>query len=139
MKFNSLFLTSLLFGLSACVTEPKPDDKPYVATISSEEAHANLQTSKQGPQTGIMVTCEVLYAKNPKKHACGAVRVKITEDLQKKSHEIPLSGARFLVPLPPNTSYTLEIKTAGCSEIKTLSGLIAGMALSVRFDNCAGK
>lgn len=139
MKFKLLFLASLFLGLGACVTEPKPEGKPYVATISPKEASANLPASKQGAQTGIMVTCEMQSGKNPKKHPCGAIRVKITEDMQKNSRELSFSGGRFLVPVPPNTSYSLEIKAAGCSETKNFSGLIAGFALTILFDNCTGK
>ncbi|MGZ3797324.1 MAG: hypothetical protein ACXVB1_13210 [Pseudobdellovibrionaceae bacterium] len=145
MRFSKslLFISLSMGGLLACVTEVKESEnnKPYVATLPQDVVLKEIPHTKGGASLPgrIVIKCHSKYDKDPKFTVCGATTVSLFNELTKTYTEHSFKGEKLTLAVARGTSYSLEIKTKGCSEKRVFSGMTEGMALTAQFDNCAVK
>lgn len=145
MKLFKFLLSILLptVSISACVTEKKEPEnsKPYVATLAQDKVLRELPPTTKGESLpgSIVIRCRSKYDKDPKSTVCGATTVKLLNEITKAATEHSFKGDKATLPVTAGTSFSVEVKTKGCTEKRAFSGMIGGMILTAQFENCAVK
>lgn len=140
MELKKIACGVLFLFLSACVTEKKVDDKPYVPKVPTEVS-VKTSTPPQGDMVpgSIVVKCRLKFDKDPKHlYLCGPTTVKLINEQSKETQDHSFKGDKTAIAVSRDFSYGVEVKTKGCDASRTYVGMSTGMVLSVQFDNCGG-